>query len=117
MAEKRDYVCGFSNSLRSSRARSVAGTGFDADQSRLLAGLGGLQRGGELEAVSGHDAIVMVSRGDQRGGVLCAGLDVVQRRIAAQRLEIRGVLFGVAVIGYPGPADRELVEAEHVHHA
>ena len=82
----------------------------------LLAGLGGLQRGGELEAVGRHHAVVVVAGGDQRRRILRAGLQVVQRRVGQQRFELLGVV-GRAVFVDPGPADRELVEAEHVHHA
>ena len=73
-------VGGFLDQLGRRFARAVAGLGFDADQYRGAARLGGLQRRGEFEAVRGHDAVVVVGGGDQRrrdiaspGLRLCSG--------------------------------------------
>ena len=87
---------------------------------RMSTGLSGrgrlLQRGGVLERVGGHDTVVVVGGGDERGRVRRAGLDVVERRVGVERLELLRVVAR-AVVGNPVPADRELVEAEHVHDA
>ena len=56
----------FLDQLGGRLARAVAGLGLDADQDGVVAGLGGLQRRGELEAVRRDDAVVVVGRGDQR---------------------------------------------------
>ena len=74
------------------------------------------RRGGELEAVGGDDAVVVVGGGDQGGRVAGAGLEVVERRVGVEGLELVRVVGGAVVVG-PGPADGELVEAEHVHDA
>ena len=47
-----------------------------------------LQRGGELEAVARHHAVVGVGRGHQRGRVAGARLDVVVGRVGQQGLEL-----------------------------
>mmetsp|Transcript_6598 Transcript_6598/g.27333 ORF Transcript_6598/g.27333 Transcript_6598/m.27333 type:complete len:718 (+) Transcript_6598:973-3126(+) len=94
----------------------MAGVGLDADQLGCRAGVGGLQRGGVFEAVRRHDAVVVVAGGDEHGRVFDAALDVVQRRVSVQGLEHLGVVAG-AVVGGPGPADREVLVAQHVHHA
>ena len=65
-------------------------------------------------------APVVVGGGEQQHrGVLPLLLrhgDVVERAVAAQVLRSLRVV-GVAKVGAPRVADRELVEAEHVHHA
>src|SRR5262245_19948713 len=83
-------------------ARAVAGARVDADQDRVLARLRGLERGGELVAVRRHDAVVVVRGRDERGGVARAGMDVVEWRVRAQRLELRRV-GGGAGVARPGP--------------
>ena len=70
-------VGGLLDQLRGRLARAVAGLGLDADQHRLVARLRGLQRGRELEAVAGHDAVVVVGGRDQRRRVAGARLEVV----------------------------------------
>ena len=97
-------------------ARAVAGVGLDADQVRRIAAAAFLQGGGVLERMRRHDAVVVVGGRHQRRRVGHAGLQVVQRRVAEQVLELRRVVAR-AVVGDPGRADRELLEAQHVHHA
>ena len=64
--------------------RAVAGVGLDADQDRV--GVGGLEAGGVLEARRDH-AVVVVGRGDHRGGVVRAVLQVVERGVAVEVVE------------------------------
>ena len=51
----------------------------------------GLQRRGELIAVPGHDAIVVVRGGDERRWIAGALPDVLVRRIRVQRAELLGI--------------------------
>src|SRR5215212_6146880 len=76
---------------------AVAGGGLDADEDGGVAALGGLEGGGELEAVAGHDAVVVVAGDDEGGGVGGAGADVVQGGVGADRAELFGVV-GAAVV-------------------
>ena len=69
-------------------ACAVAGLGLDADQDRIVARLGRLQGRGELEAVRRHHAVVVVGRRDQGRRVARARLDVVQRAVGQQGLEL-----------------------------
>jgi hypothetical protein len=48
-----------------------------ADENRIRAVRPGLQSGGVFEGVAGHDAVVMIGSGDQRGGIFYAGADVM----------------------------------------
>ena len=59
--------------------RAMTGLRFDSDQNRIGAALRGLKRSNELEGVSGHDAIVVISRERQRRRIARAGFDVVER--------------------------------------
>ena len=59
---------------RGGLAQAVTGFGLDADQHRRIAGLGGLQRGGELERMARHHPVVVVGGGDQGGRVTAPGL-------------------------------------------
>src|ERR1041385_1527341 len=63
--------------LLGSAAGAVAGFCIDADDDRIVAGLGGLQRRGVFERMSRHDAIVMVGGGDQDGWIPGSSLHVV----------------------------------------
>ena len=109
-------VGGFFDDLTCRFAGAVAGARFDPDQYGGGAGLGGLQGGGELEAVAGEDAVVVIGGGDKRGRILRSRFDVVERGILIDGGELVLVL-GRSVIGGPGPADGELLEPEHVHDA
>ena len=79
-------VGGGVDQLGGRRAGAVAGAGFDADQHGLVAGLRRLQRGGELEAVGRHHAVVVVAGGDQRGRIFArraSGCAAANRRAAS----------------------------------
>ena len=94
----------------------MARLGLDADQHRLRAALRRLQRRGVLEGVARHDAIVVIGGGDERRRVMRPRLHVVDRRVPIEERELAHTVSG-AVFRDPGPADREFVEAQHVHHA
>jgi hypothetical protein len=55
-----------------------------------VAGLRGLEGGGELEGVARDDAIVVVAGGDERRRVGRAVADVVERRVRQERAELQG---------------------------
>ena len=57
----------------------VAGGDLDPGQDRAVAGLGVLQRRGELVAVQRHDPVVVVAGEDEGGRILRADLDLMQR--------------------------------------
>ena len=97
-------------------AGAMAGASFDPDQDRRRTGLRFLQGGGKLETVAGKNAVIVIGGRNERGRILRARFDVVERRILVDGREFLRVI-GRAVIRGPGPADRELLEAQHVHHA
>src|SRR5215469_12603134 len=68
-------------------AAVVAGEGVDTDEHRIRAAGVGLQGGGIFERVSGHNAVVMIGGGNERGGIVDAGLDIVERRVGVEGLE------------------------------
>ena len=82
----------------------------------LSCGLAGLEAGGVFERVGGDDAVVGVGGGDQDGREVGAFDQVVIRRDSVKGEEF-GEVFGRAVVGFPGFADGELVEPEHIHDA
>src|SRR3712207_3615500 len=64
----------------------------------------------------GHYTVVVVGGGDECGGILGSGLQVVNRRISFQVLEHFLAVLACPVIACPVPADGELVVAEHIHY-
>src|SRR5207248_4007210 len=60
--------------------------GLDADQDRVVARLGGLKGRGELEAVTRHNAIVVIGGGDHGRRITCSRLDIVQGTVGEERL-------------------------------
>src|SRR2546423_8017362 len=58
--EERPAVGGFFDDFRGRLARAVTGFGFDPNQSRFVATLRRLKRGGEFETVRRHNAIVVI---------------------------------------------------------
>ena len=97
-------------------AGSVAGFGFDAHEDWGGAGLGVLEGGAVFEAVGGEDAVVVVGGFDEYVGVRGVGAEVVEGAVGAEGFEVFGFVWA-AVFVLPGPADGELVEAEHVQDA
>src|SRR5271165_1085083 len=63
--------------LRDRFTGAVSGLGFHTNQHRRRPGLISLHGGGELEAVSGHDPVVVIGGGDEGSGILCYWLQVV----------------------------------------
>src|SRR3954462_6310321 len=114
--EKCPLVGGFLDDLTRRLSGAVAGAGFNPDQDWGGAGLSGCQGRSELEAVARKNAVVMIGRGNEGGGIFRAGFDVVKRRIPIDRAEFILVL-GRPVIGRPGPANGKLLETQHVHNA
>jgi len=106
----------FFNDFADGFAGAVACIRFDADEYGVIALVFGLEFGGELEAVGGHHAVVVVGGGDHGGRVADAGLEVVEGRVLDEVGEVLGLIAG-AVLGYPAFADGKLVVAEHVHDA
>ena len=103
----------------------VQAAGFDGEpavfrlevvQCVRAAALGVLAAGRELEAVAGHHAVVMVGRGYQGRRIARPLLQIVQRRVGVEVLEVLRV-FRAAIVPRPRAADREAMEAEHVHDA
>ena len=45
----------------------MPGFGLDADQDRGVTSLGSLQGGGKLERMAGHNPVIVIGCGDQRG--------------------------------------------------
>ena len=91
----------------------MARPGIDPEQDGRIAPLGGLQRGGKLQRVAGHDPVVVIAGQQQGRRVVRAGLHVVQRRVRPQPAILLRVA-GVAQFAHPGPADSELVKPQHV---
>ena len=94
----------------------MTGAAVDAEEDGGGAGLEALQFGGVFEAVGGEDAVVVVAGHDHGGRIGNAGLEGVERTVGAEHGEVGGFI-GAAVFLLPGPADGELVEAQHVHDA
>ena len=78
LCHERKLVDDCLNAFAEGHTCSVAGAGFDADENRVWAGLGGLEGGCVFEAVGGKDAIVVVGGGDEGGGVTDGGPDVME---------------------------------------
>ena len=93
----------------------MSGVDIDADHHGLVSLVFFLQCGSELEGVSRHHTVIMVTGGDQGGRVIDAFPDVMQGGIIQQVMELRGVFAGT-IVAFPGPADRKLVIAQHVEH-
>ena len=88
----------------------------NADQNGIITGLRRLERGSVLEGVRGHHAIIVVRRCNQGRRITCAGFDVMYRRVSIKGIKLFWIITG-AVVCNPVPADREFVEAQHVHYA
>ena len=67
--------------------RAVTGARLDADHHGIRAGLRVLQLGGELVAVPGHYAIVVIGRGYQRGRIAGAGFTLCSGEYACSALK------------------------------
>ena len=70
LKEEGPAIAGLLDLLGGRLARAMAGLALDADEDGGGAALGFLEGGGELEAMSGEDPVVMVRRLDQGGAPL-----------------------------------------------
>lgn len=108
------------NGLRRGLACAMACIGVHADHQRLVSDLRAqrvLQLRNELERVKRHDAIIVVSRQEEKSGIRFRRVrNIVQRREGLQVGEVI-VELGVTVVGLPRVANGEFVEAKHVHDA
>ena len=75
-----------------------------------------LQLSCKLEGVGRYHPVVVIGSSDHCGGVFHTRLQVVQRRVRLQVIEILGVICG-AVFWNPALAHREFVVAQHIHYA
>ena len=62
-------------------AAAVTSLGVYADKLWVRAGVAFLQGCRELERVGRNHSVIMVGSSDKRGGVGCAGLEVMQRGV------------------------------------
>ncbi len=117
-------VCSAANASRSAVSSARTDSGLPAPwptevsilrEHRGVAGLAALHLRGELEAVGGHDPVVVVAGQHQRRRVRRFRRQVVERGVRPQHVEHLRVVGG-AVVGDPRRADREQVEAKHVQH-
>src|SRR6185295_11136273 len=97
-------------------AGSVARLRIDAYQDRVTSSLRRLKHRRILEIMRRHYSIVMIGGRYQGRRILRARLDVMNGRVSIERLKLSFVVART-VIRDPVPADRELVEAQHIHHA
>ena len=58
----------------------------------------------------------MVGGGNHCGWVLGACFKIMQRRVGIERFELFFIRWR-AIVGFPGPANSELIETQHVHDA
>lgn len=105
------------HNLAEGLAATVARLAVYADETRGLARLALLERCCELERVGGDDAVVVVGRGDERGGIRDPRAETVEGGIGTQVAEHLGAVGTGAIVRRPVPPDGEAVVAEHVHDA
>ena len=90
--QESPLVAEFFDLLGDRFARSVARFGFNADQYRCVTCLVSLHGGGELETVCRYYAVVVIG-GDNKGRrIFCSRLDILQRGILINRLELLGII-------------------------
>ena len=117
MQDERPAVGLELHSHRDRHAAAVSGALLDPDEYGVRAvPVDLLDPRRVLEGMAGRHPIVVVGGSHQRRRKVLARRDVVVRRVRAQDLEHLRVIR-TAIVGGPCPTDRELVEAEHVHHA
>src|SRR4051812_35873143 len=90
LQQKREQVRLLLDDLADRLAGAVPGLGLDAEEDGVVAGLGGLEGGGELLGVRGDDAVVGVGGGDQGRWVGGPGPDVVEWRVLNKEGELGG---------------------------
>src|SRR5207237_9431676 len=88
MNEKRPAVRLLLDDLRGRLAGAVSRLRLDTNQHGLGAPLRGLQCRRVLEGMSGYDAIIVISRGDEHRGVASPRPQVVQWGIPIEKWEL-----------------------------
>ena len=76
--QERPQISVLLDSFTDGCSRTVAGSGFNPNQGRVLTLLGSLQRGCEFKTVPWHDSVVSVSGCNQGCRITGAFLDVVE---------------------------------------
>ena len=95
----------------------VSALSVNVDKERVgIVGLGRLQGSDVLVGVQRDDAVIVISGGEEGGGVGDGGVDVVERGVFDEILEILGVV-SVSVVCGPGVSDGVAVEVKHIHYA
>src|SRR5262249_52919105 len=94
----------------------MAGLGLDPNQDRVTPRLTGLETRGELEAVSRHHAIIVVACCHQGAWILPSRLESMIGRVGIEGSEFLRILRR-PIVTDPGPSNRKLIKAKHVHHA
>ena len=111
LEQEREHVGSLFDALRDGFAGAVARLGVDADQDRSVAALGVLHFGGELERMGRHDTVIVVGSRYQRRRILRALLDVMQRGVFVEVVELL-LVVARAVLYDPAPADHSS-ESDH----
>jgi 2-methylisocitrate lyase-like PEP mutase family enzyme len=114
--QEGEHIGALVDQLADRLADAMPGVGVDPRQDRRVGRLGGLERRRELERMPRHDPVVVIAGRDQRRRIRGPGPDAVERRVGEEGAERVGIV-GRAVVARPSPADREAVEAQHVHDA
>ena len=116
LPNKGQRVCSRFDQFRNRGSSSVPGAGFDPNESWPRPALAALQARRELVGMARHDTIIVISGGDQGGWITRSRLEPMQRRLLDQIREL-GSILGASEFADPSPADREAMEAEHIHHS
>src|SRR6266581_3408905 len=101
VGQESQLVGRFLNLLGRGLASPVTGSRLNSNEHGLIARLAFLQSGGEFEAVSRHDPIIVIGCGYQGCRIFRARLELVQGRVTIEGFEIFRIVSR-AVIGSPG---------------
>ncbi len=116
MRHERPFIRRLIDDFRNRLSRPMSRLGFNPNQHRSRPRLIRLHGRRELEAMPRHHAVIMIRGRNQRRRIFLSRLQIVQRRVRIQRLEVVGII-GRSVIRSPRPSNRELLKAQHVHHS
>ena len=95
----------------------MSSIGFYANEGGRCTGLSRLQGRCKFKRVGRNHTVVMVAGGYQRGGIGCAGLNVVQWRVSEQGVKHLRALVTAAIIKRPACPGSKFVIAQHVQDA